>query len=257
MGLAAITREVSDSINACELSFHVRQPIDSDRAIAQHAAYRDCLARLGLQLISLPAEPALPDAVFVEDTAVVVDETAIICNIGAPSRRPEARSMATALSRYRTLKFIKEPATLDGGDVLQPIGRRIFVGLSRRTNRAGIEQLRGLLQPFDYEVNLVEVKDCLHLRAACSYIGNDTILMNRDWVNTEPFRGLRLIDVAADEPAGANALLIEGVLIMPNSCPKTLAVLKEQGFQIRTVDVSELQKAEAGVTCCSIIFRID
>jgi dimethylargininase len=256
MKLAAITREVSKSINACELSFDARQPIDLDRAIAQHSAYQDCLVRLGLQVIPVPAEPTLPDAVFVEDTAVVLDETAIICNIGAPSRRPETQSMATLLCRYRTLKFLKEPGTLDGGDVLQ-IGHRVFVGLSRRTNRAGIEQLRELLQPFDYQVEIVEVKDCLHLKAACSYIGNDTILINRVWINAEPFRGLRLIDVAAGEPAAANALLIEGVSIMPNSCPKTLALLQEQGFQIRTVDVSELQKAEAGVTCCSIIFRAD
>jgi len=254
--LTAITREVSESINGCELSFHVRQPIDLHRAIAQHTAYQNCFVRLGLQLVPVPAEPKLPDAVFVEDTAVVFDETAIICNIGAPSRRAETQSMATVLSRYRTLKFLKEPGTLDGGDVLQ-IGHRVFVGSSRRTNRAGIEQLSKLLQPFDYQVEMVEVKDCLHLKSACSYLGNDTILINRAWINAEPFRGFRLIDVAADEPAAANALLIEGVLIMPNSCPKTLALLERQGFQICTVDVSELQKAEGGVTCCTIIFRAD
>jgi dimethylargininase len=129
--------------------------------------------------------------------------------------------------------------------------------LSRRTNRAGIEQLRDLLQPFDYDVKPVEVKDCLHLKAACSYIGNDTVLINRALIKAEPFHGLRLIDVTGDELGAANGLLVEGVLIMADSCPKTRTLLEKEGFQVRTVDVSELQKAEAGVTCCSIIFRVD
>lgn len=256
MKLAAITRDVSKSINACELSFHVRQPIDLGRAIAQHAAYRDCLVRLGLEVISVPAEPELPDAVFVEDTAIVLDEVAIICNMGAPSRRAEAQSIAAALSRYRTLGFLKEPGTLDGGDVLQ-IERRVFVGLSQRTTRAAIEQLRELLQPFDYQVRLVQVKNCLHLKSACSFIGNETILINRAWIDAERFHGLRLIDVAPNEPGAANALLVGGVIITPASFPNTRALLEKRGFQVQTVDVSELQKAEAGVTCCSIIFRTD
>src|ERR1700730_9312850 len=144
MLLTASVREVSASINDCELSFHARQPIDVARAIAQHKAYQDCLAELGVRIVSLPAEPGLPDAVFVEDPAVVVDEVAIISNLGAPSRRPETSSLANALSRYRPLKFLAAPATLDGGDVLH-IGRSIFVGLSRRTNRDGIHQLGDLL----------------------------------------------------------------------------------------------------------------
>src|SRR5437899_8242793 len=127
--LTAITREVSASINNCELSFHARKPIDVAKAIAQHKAYQDCLAELGVQVVFLPAEPELPDAVFVEDPAVVVDEVAVIPIMGVPSRRPEARSLADALSRYRSIKFLRDPATLDGGDVLQ-VGRLVFAGLS-------------------------------------------------------------------------------------------------------------------------------
>src|SRR6266478_6239413 len=110
MQLTAITREVSRSINDCELSFHARQPIDVPKAIAQHKAYQDCLAELGVRVVSLPAEPELPDAVFVEDPAVVVDEVAVISIMGAPSRRPEARSLAVALSCYRSIKFLRDPA---------------------------------------------------------------------------------------------------------------------------------------------------
>src|SRR5438046_3211897 len=170
--LTAITREVSASINNCELSFHARQPIDVAEAIAQHKAYQDCLTELGVRVVSLPAEPGLPDAVFVEDPAVVVDEVAVISIVGMPSRRPEARSLADALSRYRPIKFLREPATLDGGDVLQ-IGRRVFVGLSQRTNREGIAQLDDILRTYGYQVQPIEVTACLHLKSACSYIAND------------------------------------------------------------------------------------
>jgi dimethylargininase len=253
MPLTAIVREVSSSINDCELSFHARQRIDVARAIAQHQAYQDCLAALGVRLISLPAEPALPDAAFVEDPAVVVNEVAIISTMGTASRRPEATTLADALTRYRPLAFITEPATLDGGDVLR-IGRSIFVGLSRRTNRDGIDQLTCLLRPYGYQVHPVAVSGCLHLKSACSHIGNETILVNRSWIDAEPLSGFELLDVPEDEPAAANALLIEDVVIIPASFPRTRALLETRGFCVRTIDVSELQKAEAGVTCTSLIF---
>ena len=200
-----------------------------------------------------PPSQELPDAVFVEDPAVVVNEVAIISNMGAPSRRPETRSLANVLSRYRPLKFLAEPATLDGGDVLR-IGRSVFVGLSRRTNRDGIDQLGDLLGPYDYQVQPVEVRGCLHLKSACSYIGNDTVLVNRSWIDAEPLSGFELLDVPEEEPAAANALLLNDVVIIPASFPKTRALLEKRGFRVRTIDVSELQKAEAGVTCTSLIF---
>ena len=256
MPLTGITREVSASINNCELSFHARQPIDVAKAIAQHKAYQDCLTELGVEIVSLPAEPELPDAVFVEDPAVVVDEVAVISIMGAPSRRPEARSLADELAHYRPLKFLVEPATLDGGDVMR-IGRLVFVGLSQRTNREGIAQLRDILQPYGYQVQPVEVRGCLHLKSACSYIGNNTILVNRSLIDAEPFREFELIDVPNEEPAAANALLVQDVVIMPASFPKTRSLLEQRGFRVRTIDLSELQKAEAGVTCTSLIFNTE
>lgn len=254
MQLTAITREVSASINNCQLSFHARQPIEVAKAIAQHKAYRSCLAELGVWVVSLPEEPELPDAVFVEDAAVVLDEVAVISIMGAPARRPEGRSLADALSHYRPLKFLREPATLDGGDVLR-IGRFVFVGLSQRTNREAFSQLRDVLRAFDYEVQSVDVKDCLHLKSACSYIGNDTILINRSWIDAERFREFQLLDVSDEEPAAANALLLKDVVIIAASFPKTRALLEQRGFRVRTIDLSELQKAEAGVTCTSLIFN--
>jgi dimethylargininase len=253
MPLTAITRQVSASINNCELSFHARQPIDVAKAIAQHQAYEDCLARLGVRIVSLPAEPELPDAVFVEDPAVVVDEVAVISIMGAPSRWPEANSLAEALSRYRPIKFLVEPATLDGGDVLRA-GRSVFVGLSQRTNREGIAQLSEMLRVYDYEVQPVEVRGCLHLKSACSYLGHDTILVNRSLIDVEQFRGFELLDVPDEEPGAANTLLVQDVVIIPASFPKTRALLEQRGFRVQAIDLSELQKAEAGVTCTSLIF---
>ncbi len=252
--LTAITRQVSPSINQCELSFHHRQPIDVAKAIAQHQAYEECLAELGVRIVSLPAEPDLPDAVFVEDPAVVVDEVAIISFMGAPSRRPEARSLADTLSRYRPIASLSEPATLDGGDVMR-IGRTVFVGSSRRTNHAGIAQLGEILGPYDYQVIPVEVTGCLHLKSACSFVGRHTVLVNRSWIDAEPLQAFELIEVPDDEPPAANALLVKDVVFLPTSFPRTRVLLERQGFLVRTIDVSELQKAEAGVSCTSLIFK--
>ena len=262
--LIAITRAVSPSINRCELTFHAQEPIDVAKAEAQHAAYEEVLRRLGVRVVSLAAEPDLPDAVFVEDAGVVVDEVAVIPVMGAASRRPETESLARALSAYRPIKFMQEPATLDGGDVMR-IGRRLFVGASSRTNADGIAQLRALLAEFGYGVTAVAINGCLHLKSACTYIGRNAILVNRARVDVTELAGFELIDVPASEPNAANALLVEAangllvedVVILPSAFPETKALLEARGFTVRAIDVSELQKAEGGVTCKSIIFNGD
>ncbi|MFY9608471.1 MAG: arginine deiminase family protein [Blastocatellia bacterium] len=251
--LTAITRQVSPSINNCELSFHKRQPIDVAKAIAQHKAYQQCLDELGVRIVSLPAEPDLPDCVFVEDPAVVVDEIAVISVMGAASRRPEGESLAAALSGYRKLEFLREPATLDGGDVMR-VSRTLFVGVSKRTNREAVTQLSDILRQHAYRVRPVEVTGCLHLKSACSYIGKNAVLVNRAWLDAEELRLFDLIDVPAEEPNAANALLVNDTVIVPSSFPQTSALLDRRGFRVRTIDVSELQKAESGVTCMSLIF---
>lgn len=252
--LTAITRQVSPSINRCELTFHSKEPIDVAKAIAQHEAYEECLRAFGARVISLPSEPDLPDAVFVEDAVVVVDEIAVIPVMGAASRRPETESLARALSAYRHLHFMQAPSTLDGGDVMR-IGRRLLVGASSRTNAKGIAQLRAFLAPFDYEVTAVDVRQCLHLKSGCSYIGRDSILVNREMVDVTRLAEFELIDVPAFEPGAANALVIEDVVIIPSAFPQTIALLEARGFIVKALDVSEFQKAEGGVTCKSIIFN--
>lgn len=250
--LRAIVRAVSPAMNECELTFLERQEIDIARAAGQHAQYVRRLRESGLEVHELPADPRLPDSVFVEDPAVVVDEIGVIARMGAESRRGEAHAMADALSRYRPLVRMTAPATLDGGDVFR-VDRTLFAGLSQRTNAEGIAQLRAAVAAFGYEVRPVEVRGCLHLKSGACRIGGQTLLVNRDWVDVSQFDGYDLIDVA--EPWAADVLALGNFVLMPEGFPKTQAELERWGFAVQTIDVSELQKAEAGVTCMSVIFR--
>jgi dimethylargininase len=251
--LIAITRAVSPSLGDCQLTHLSRLPIDVDKATEQHRVYRESLTRLGVRVIALPAEPDLPDAVFVEDTAVVLDEVAVITRPGPTSRQPETKSMAGALSNYRPLRFIQPPATLEGGDVLR-IDRTMYVGLTTRTNREGIDQLRKIVEPFGYRVKAVDVGECLHLKSACTYLGHGTLLANRSWVFVDTFSEYELIDTLSLEPWAANTLRIGETLLLPSSFPETRALLEAKGFTVESIDISELQKAEAGLTCLSVIF---
>lgn len=247
--MIAITRDVSPSIANAELTHLERTPIDYERASAQHREYRDLLASLGHTVIELPADAAYPDCVFVEDTAIVLDDVAVITRPGAESRRGETAVMAEALARYRKLAFIEAPATIDGGDVLV-LDDRIFVGLSERTNEAALEQLRVIT---GREVVGVHTHGALHLKTAITRVSHDTLLVNRAWTDVAPFAGWSLIDIDQGEPFAANALLIDGVVIYPRAFPRTRAKLAH--LDVRSVTADELAKAEGGVTCCSVVFR--
>ncbi len=252
--MTALTRAVSPTLAACELTWLPRERIDIRKAIEQHDAYERALAELGLDVISLPAEPDLPDATFVEDPLVVVDEVAIVTRMGAASRRPESESLAAAISAFRPVRRLREPATLEGGDVMR-IGRDVFVGLSSRTNEAGIAQLTAELEPFGYRVHRIDVLGCLHLKSACCSVGDGKILANPAWLDLSPLHEYRIIEVAEDEPGAANVLRIGDTILMPSSFPHTEEILHRQGFKIKTVDISELIKAEAAITCSSVIFE--
>ena len=253
--LTAITRAVSPGIVHCELTFVARQPIDLATAEEQHRAYQALLEKCGARVISLPAEPALPDSMFVEDPAVVLDELAIVFPLGTVTRRPEAASIALALAKFRKLARVELPGQVEGGDVLR-IERRLFAGLSSRTNAEGIRQLASILAPHGYEVLSVAVTGCLHLKSAVTYIGRSTLLANRSWFDTKPFAGFAWIDVAPEEPHAANALAIGGTVIFPASFPRTRARLEARGFSVAPLDISELQKAESGLTCSSLLFDV-
>lgn len=248
----AITRDISPRFNECEITHIERTPIDVDRARAQHRAYVNALKQLGCNILELPAEANLPDSVFVEDTAVILPEAALLTRPGADSRKPEVESIAQALSPLVKLLFIREPATLDGGDVLV-VGKRIFVGISTRSNDEAIRQLQQLLNGYGYIVTGVPLRDCLHLKSAVTRVGDRTLLINKNWVDTAFFADYRLIEIDPSEPHAANCLPVGDAVIFPAAFPKTRAKLEEHGYKIVSVEVDELAKAEGAVTCCSLI----
>jgi dimethylargininase len=250
--LTAITRAVSPAIVNCELTFVARQPIDLAKAKQQHRAYEKLLQNAGARIISLPPELALPDSMFVEDPAIVLDELAVILPLGTESRRAEGTTLALALAKFRKLAYVQLPGTMEGGDVLR-VGRKLFAGLSSRTNAEGIRQLAAILAP-RYDVIGVPVTGCLHLKSAVTHIGRNTLLANRAWFDATSLSGFDWIDVDPQEPHAANALALGATVILPASFPRTRTRLEAAGFQVTPLDISELQKAESGLTCSSLLF---
>ena len=252
--LIALTREISSAIAKCELTHLPRVPIDIDRARAEHRDYEDALSAAGCSVTRLPSGDGLPDSVFIEDAAVVFDELAIITLPGAESRRRETPRVADELSRYRTLRFIEPPATLEGGDVLV-VDRRVYVGRSSRTNKGGVAEMQMMLAVVNYSITPVEVTGCLHLKSAVTAVGDRLLLINPKWVKRDTFVGCDVVDVDPAEPFAANALKVGDQVIYPATFPRTAERLQSRGVRLRIIDVSELAKAEGAVTCCSLIFE--
>ena len=250
----AFTREVSRSVARCELTHVARAPIDVEAARAEHAAYERALADVGCEVRRLPCDEEHPDAVFVEDTAVVLDELAVIARPGAESRRGETAAVAEALGTLRPLARVVAPGTLDGGDVLR-VGRRLYVGVGARTNGEGVAQLRAFAAPFGYDVRAVTTRGCLHLKSAVTAVADDLLLVNPDWVDPAAFDGLRTLAVDPTEPFAANALLVNGRVLHGAHFPATRRHLEAAGVRVVPVPAAELAKAEGGVTCGCLLVR--
>lgn len=250
----AITREVSSRFNECEITHIDRTPIDLDIARRQHQEYIHALAQIGCEVIELPEQRDLPDSVFVEDTAFILPEVAVITRPGADSRKPETESIVQALSSHRPLVHVTAPATVDGGDVLV-LEKNIYIGMSTRSTMEAVTQLQGLLDNYGYKVTGVELTDCLHLKTAVTRMNNKTLLVNKNWVDAGHFSGYELIDIDPSEPFGANCLPVKDVIIYPSSFPKTQKKIEQKGFKVINVNLDELAKAEGAVTCCSLIIE--
>jgi dimethylargininase len=229
-------------------------PIDVGRAREQHASYIAALASLGCTMVELGAEPELPDSVFVEDTAVVLDEVAVITRPGAASRRPEVEPVARALAQWRPCVRIESPGTLDGGDVMA-VGRDLYVGRSGRSNDTGIARLADATKPYGYRVIPVSMRGCLHLKSAVTCLDPETLLVNDEWVDRAGLPALRFVAVAAEEPHAANALRVGETVLHAASGPRTGERIEAAGYRVLPIDVSEMEKAEGAVTCCSVIFE--
>lgn len=252
--MLALTRPVPPSIANCELTHVARQPIDIAEAMRQHRAYEELLRSLGCEVRQLAGLPDHPDSVFVEDTAIVLDECAVITRPGAESRRGEVDGIADALRPLRQLHQISAPGTLDGGDVLR-VRRRLYVGASTRSNEDAARQLADALAPYGYAVKRVAMRDCLHLKTAVSRLPDDSLILDPRCVDAADFDGAPAVHVHPDEREAANALVVGDVVVVPASAPRTRATLEASGFHAVAVDASELAKAEGGLTCCSLLVR--
>jgi dimethylargininase len=251
--LTAITRDVNDSMGNCELTFLPRVRINIGLASQQHQHYQSVLSSLGCEIVTMPTEPGLADSVFIEDTAMILAEIAVLCRPGAVSRRAEVAAVGHLLQQYRTVASIQPPGTLDGGDLLC-VGKVIYAGLSTRSNQRGIEQLRRIVADYGYYVKTIETTKCLHLKSAVTEVAPGLLLINPDWISRSAFGNCELIDVDKEEAHAANALLVARSVIYPSSFPRTMEKLVKRNINVTAVDVSELQKAEGGVTCCNLIF---
>jgi dimethylargininase len=253
--MIAITRPVSPTLAHCELTHVAREPIDRALAQAQHDQYENALRSSGAEVIRLPSLDELPDSVFVEDTAVVLDEIAILTRPGAQSRRDEVESVRDALAKHRTVSDIEAPATVDGGDVLV-LDREVLVGLTPRTTISGMQRLRALLAPFGYDVRPIPVRGCLHLKSAVTRAGPKTLVANPSWVDPALIPGWDIIPVDPREPSAANVLWLGDATIVSEAFVRTNAILARlPDIRLVPVPASELAKAEGGVTCCCLVIR--
>ena len=248
----AFVRNVSATINDCELTHMEHEAIDLAVARTQHDLYVQALRDMGCDVHELPQLDLQPDAVFVEDTAVVVPELAVLTNPGAVSRRGEVESTGDVLAEHRAIERISDAGQLEGGDVLR-IGKRVYVGCATRTDETGIDELRSHLEPHGYDVIMIRHGAALHLKTACTYLGDGVLLLNPEWVDIRHFDGLEALECDPDEPFACNAIRIGDEVLFPQEFIRTRARIEARGFKVRPVPASELAKAEGGLTCSSII----
>jgi dimethylargininase len=254
--LTAITHLPSHNMQRGERTYVGHAPIDLALAARQHEAYRNALRACGAAVLTLDTNRDMPDCVFVEDTAIVLDEVAVIMSMGAESRRGEPPAIEATVQRFRPIDHVRLPATIDGGDVVRA-GRALYVGASARTNSAGIDALREIVQRFGYSVTAVPVHGCLHLKSGCSALPDGRFLVNRNWIDVAPLPSAALVDVPSKEPWAGDVLSIDSTVIASDAFPETIAMLGGSGLDVIPVAVSEFAKAEGGVTCLSLVFRAD
>lgn len=252
--LIALVRKPGLELERCALTFRRRERIDVARAREQHAGYVAALERLGVEVQTLPRLPQAPDATFVEDAAFVLDELAVVGRSATEHRRGELASVRSALAPHRQVLELPAPATLDGGDVLV-CEELVFVGQSRRTNHLALKTVAHALLDHGYLVKAVEVRAALHLKTAVTYLGDERLLAHRAWLPSGRLQGLELVEVHPDEPFGANVLRLGDRVLLSQSFPRTAETLDRLGYRIEALELGELEKAEAGITCLGLLFQ--
>jgi dimethylargininase len=252
--MLALTHVPSPQINDAQRTFAARHVIDYDRAVRQHGEYWRMLERCGCKVRILDVNRHLPDSVFIEDTAIVLDEVAVLASMGAESRRAEPAGIEPILREYRQVVYLEAGASLEGGDVLQ-VGHTLLVGLSLRTNPAGVSGLKDIVRRYGYRVFPVRIHGCLHLKSACTALPDGTLLVNPAWLQVQALSGFDFIPVPEEEPGGADVLSIgHGVRVRAEN-ERTAELIRQRGFEMETVDLSEFAKADGGITCLSIVMN--
>ena len=250
----AITNAPSPLLPQCELTHLERTPIDYAVAVRQHEGYKAMLRGCGARVHALDVNRDHPDSVFIEDTAIVLDEIAVLTSMGTASRRGEPAAIEPALRQYRPVERIELPATIEGGDVVQ-VGRTLLVGQSSRTNSEGAAALARIGQRYGYRTITVPVTGCLHLKSACTALPDGRLLVNSAWMDAGALAGFETVAIPPEEPAAADVAFVGQIVCMPSEHPRTAQLVESLGFEVRTTPLSELAKAEGAVTCLSLIFR--
>jgi dimethylargininase len=250
----AITHVPSPNLAQCELTFATRRPIDYELAVRQHAAYCEMLRECGAEVRTLTVNREWPDCVFVEDTAIVLDEVAVLASMGTESRRGEPAGIELELRKYREVRRIELPATIEGGDVVC-VGRTFLVGLSSRTNSAGLSALEEIVRCHGYRVMPVPVRDCLHLKTACTPLPDGRLLVNPAFLGMDTLRSFDWVPIPKEEPLAADVALVGSNVCVAAEHGRTAEMIRDLGFAVHTIELSEFAKAEGGVTCLSILFE--
>ena len=247
----AIVRAVPESIDAGITSANLGKP-DYAKACEQHDRYVGALERCGLKVTALDADERYPDSVFIEDTAVVTGRCAIVANPGAERRRGEVHEVEEALSGlYENVERIVSPGTLDGGDVLQ-VGDHFYIGLTRRTNREGAEQLSALLRGYGFGASFVKLRRFLHLKTGVAYLGGNDLVVAGELVANDAFEGFDKIVVAPEEEYCANCVRVNGHVLIAGGCEKTREEISGRGYEVIELEMSEFRKVDGGLSCLSL-----
>ena len=253
--IRAIVRQPSPHMaDACELTHVARTPIDMDLAGKQHAAYAAALERLGATVTVLAPLPGHADCAFVEDPLIVLPELVIVTRPGAASRQSEGASLIAVAPTDRPHLTLSAPATLEGGDVLR-VGYTLYVGHSSRTNAEGIAALSQAVTPHGYTIVAVPVPGALHLKTAITALAPDLFVANPAWIDVGHFGAAHVIPVDPAEPFAGNILPVGDHLLTASAYARTADRITAAGFALTRVDISEFAKAEAGLTCMSLIWQ--
>jgi dimethylargininase len=230
---------------------------DFATALRQHVQYCEALTTCGLEVVTLAADLAHPDSTFVEDTAVLTPQAAILARPGAPSRAGEVSAIREVIDRFFPTCFeVQAPGTLDGGDICEA-GAHFFLGLSQRSNEEGLRQLAGYLDGLRYTASIIDVRDLtciLHLKSGIAYLGDNTLVLIEEFAGHPQFKNYKCIVVSAEESYAANCVRVNDRVLIPSGNPKLLAQLEATGFYPLSLDMSEFRKMDGGLSCLSLRF---